>query len=396
MEKQKLWIISELFYPDETSTGYILTEIANKLVDKYSVNVICGPEIYDSKKTSDPDSKQYLNSLVRLYRINSINLDKDRLLSRLVRFFVASFRLYAIARKQIHREDKVLLVTNPPLLIKLIADLKKKVGFEFILLVHDVFPENVMAAGLRVPSFIYSITKKIIDKSYAGADKLIALGRDMKKMLEQKVDGKGNPEICIVENWGDVDTIKPSTKLENKNEIVIGYAGNIGRGQGLMEFLKVFEKVENKILSFHLWGTGAVEQSLKDYVSSHSMKNVCFHGPYFRSQQSNVLNECDIALVKLAKNMYGIGVPSKAYNIMAAGKPILYIGHPDSEISIEITEHNLGFKFDNDDTASLISFLNGLSKEDLKQLELMGNNARKLAESKYSKEVVLGKMLNAI
>ena len=51
MNKQRLWIISELFYPDETSTGYILTDMANKLVEKYDVHVICGPEIYDKKKS---------------------------------------------------------------------------------------------------------------------------------------------------------------------------------------------------------------------------------------------------------------------------------------------------------------------------------------------------------
>lgn len=396
MEKQKLWVISELFYPDETSTGYILTEIANKLVDKYDVNVICGPEIYDSKKSRDAGSKQTLDSSVGLYRTDAINLDKDKLLSRLVRFFVASFRLYGIAKKQIHKEDKVLLVTNPPLLIKLIADLKKKTGFEFIILVHDVFPENVRAAGLKVPSFVYSITKKTLDNSYAKADKLIALGRDMKNLLVQKTNGRGNPEICIIENWGDIESINPSENDENRNGIIIGYAGNIGRGQGLMEFLKVFGKVENKLLSFHLWGTGAAEQNLKDYVSRNSLNNVVFHGPYFRSRQNEVLNACDIALVKLARNMYGIGVPSKAYNIMAAGKPILYIGHPDSEISLEVSENEMGFCFDNDDVGSLITFLNTLGFESLNQMKVMGKNARLLAQRKYSKNVILQKLSEII
>ena len=42
---QRLWIVTELFPPDETSTSYILGEIANAMAKKYCVGVICGPEI---------------------------------------------------------------------------------------------------------------------------------------------------------------------------------------------------------------------------------------------------------------------------------------------------------------------------------------------------------------
>ena len=396
MIKQRIWIISELFYPDETSTGYILTAIANKLVEKFDVNVICGPEIYDKKKTIDKDSKQHLNSSIKLYRINEINLDKDKITSRLLRSFIASRRLYRLAKDNIKKEDKVLLVTNPPLLISMIAKLKKKIGFEFILLVHDIFPENAKAAGLKIPKIIYSLSKHYFDCNYAKADKLIAIGRDMKRVLEDKVKKKGNPKIEIIENWGDVEDIHPITTKEDHNNIIIGYAGNIGRGQGLMDFLEIFKDVKNKIISLHFWGTGAVEQQLKNFVAEHRLDNVFFHGPYFRSKQNEVLNACDIALVKLAKNMLGIGVPSKAYNILAAGKPILYIGHPDSEISQVVTENKIGYTFDNDDLNGIRSFLENLQIEDIEELNYMGKKARHLAEEKYAKSIILEKFANSL
>ena len=40
---QRLWIVTELFPPDETSTSYILGEIANTMAKKYCVGVISGP-----------------------------------------------------------------------------------------------------------------------------------------------------------------------------------------------------------------------------------------------------------------------------------------------------------------------------------------------------------------
>lgn len=54
---QRLWIVTELFPPDETSTSYILGEIANAMAKKYCVGVICGPEIYDKRKALDINNK---------------------------------------------------------------------------------------------------------------------------------------------------------------------------------------------------------------------------------------------------------------------------------------------------------------------------------------------------
>lgn len=86
-------------------------------------------------------------------------------------------------------------------------------------------------------------------------------------------------------------------------------------------------------VEFGIWGTGSAELSLKEKVKQLEMSdNVMFHGPYSRADQQEVLNVCDIALVRLVEGMYGLGVPSKSYNILAAGKPILYIGVLNDEI----------------------------------------------------------------
>jgi len=50
MEKRKIWIVTELFYPEETAVAYIFTRIADHLSEKYDVRVICGPAFYDNEK----------------------------------------------------------------------------------------------------------------------------------------------------------------------------------------------------------------------------------------------------------------------------------------------------------------------------------------------------------
>ena len=74
---------------------------------------------------------------------------------------------------------------------------------------------------------------------------MIVLGRDMRDVVSNKLHKKRHPSVTIIENWGDVEMIRPSEEIKEKlkerhqkGEITIQYAGNIGRIQGL-DFLSI-------------------------------------------------------------------------------------------------------------------------------------------------------------
>lgn len=395
--KNTLWIISELFPPDETSTAFILGEIANVMARKYDVKVICGPEIYDKRKKTDPNNKFVLNPEIQVTHVKGVDLDKNTFFGKAMRFAVISRQLYKTAKKCIKEGDKVLLVTNPAPVVALVSRLRRKRNFELNILVHDVFPENTAPAGLKLPTFAYNLLKNIFDKAYGRADQLIALGRDMKQVLEKKVERfEHKPKVTIIENWADLDIVSPMRLPMHPDKLVLEYAGNIGRVQGLQALVEDVQKAGNDKMEFHLWGTGAEESSLKDYTSHHGMKNVVFHGGYLRSKQSEVINSCDLALVTLTEGMFGLGVPSKTYNIMAAGKAILFIGEPESEIGLLVKEKQIGYVFEPSDREGIRMFLSGLSPEKCSDFAGMGKRAREVAEKEYAKEIILNKFVEAI
>ena len=389
-----LWIVSELFPPDETSTAYILGEIANAMSQKYAVKVITGPEIYDKRKKLDPNNTFKLAGSIEVFRVKTIDADKNTVKGKIESILASSYKISREVTKQVKSDDKVLMVTNPFPLIVLMARLKKKVGFELNLLVHDVFPENTKPANVQVP--FKKVVEKIFSWAYSKSDQFIVLGRDMREVVEEKVKKYNpSPNIQIIENWADIEGIQPSQRNFN-DKIVIEYAGNIGRGQGLQSFIDNLSKANNKNVQFELYGTGAVEDSLKKIVLSNNIGNVAFHGPYFRSQQNEVLNACDIALVTLAEGAYGIGVPSKTYNIMASGKAILYIGHPESEIALLVKENNIGFVFSPKDNRGIQDFLTQLCPSSIIGIREMGARARRIAEEEYSKSFILEKFKRVI
>lgn len=368
-----LWIVTELFPPDETSTSYILGQIANAMAKKYQVKIICGPEIYDKRKKLDENNHFCLDKSIEVFRANGADLDKNTTKGKALSFLLMSKRMISLVKQHVRKNDKVLMVTNPAPLVVLMSRLKKKVGFELNILVHDVFPENTKPAGLKLP--LYGMIKHVFDKAYSRADQLIALGRDMKDVLEKKVlnSSENIPKITIIENWADINGIKSQSMPQGK--IVLEYAGNIGRVQGLD---KVIEQLPESV-DFHIYGTGSMEETLKKM----NHPRVFFHGPYFRSQQNEVLAACHIALVTLQEGMYGLGVPSKTYNILASGRPILFFGPKNSEIDLLVREERIGY-------------CGWPEKWDKDELVEMGERARELAIKEYSEETILNKFIKAI
>ena len=92
---------------------------------------------------------------------------------------------------------------------------------------------------------------------------------------------------------------------------------------------------------------------------------------------------CDIALVTLQDGMFGLGVPSKTYNILASGRPVLFLGPKGSEIDLLVREKGIGY-------------CEWPEKWDKEVLAEMGKKARALAEAEYSESVILKKILRVI
>lgn len=389
-ERRTLWILTELFYPEETSTGYIMTEIANALTAKYDVKVICGPDVYDDKKKRDLGSKQQLNPSIELFRVKGVKENKKNVLSRIRKFIVISKRLFKVAKNNIKDGDTVFSVSNPFPLILYMAKLRRQRNFRWVMLVHDVFPEGLIKQFHLKSLPAKWITRKF-NSAYAQTDTLISLGRDMCDLLACKTNG--HTEIVQIENWADLENIHPLERVL-RDSVVLQYAGNIGGAQGIQQIIECVKEAGNPIIKLDIWGSGVMEETLKKMVLDKGLSNVVsFRGPYFRSQQVQVLNDCDMAVVSLRADMYGRGVPSKSYNILAAGKPILYIGPKNSEIGLMVKQEGVGYAFTNEDRQGVVKLLQSLSIE---QLSGMGLKARSLAENKYAEPTILNKFCEVI
>ncbi|MFT4062767.1 MAG: glycosyltransferase family 4 protein [Edaphocola sp.] len=399
--KRKLWVVSEVFYPEQVATGYIMTEIALALKEQYEVHVICGPEDYErSGSQVNYDKVRGLG----IHRLNSFNFNKNKLHTRALRLVGIALGLFFKGLWHIKKNDKVFIVTNPAPLIPLYSFLKWLKGFSLVVLVHDVFPENLVTGNMVAPTNpMYKVLKRMFDKSYRKAELLVVLGRDMQEVMMGKT-GLPAARIPIICNWADLDQVTPLPFNENElirkhnlqGKIIIQYAGNHGRLQHLLQFLEVVAQVRNPILHFVFVGNGAVKKQMQGFVALHQLANVSFWEPFSRPEQNVYLNACHIGLVTLSDELYGLGVPSKTYNIFASSKPVLFIGNKDTEIAKTVLGHDCGWVFSHNQPAALTEFLEQLSFASLEGIAEKGRRARDLVLSSYSKPIILGQFKNLL
>jgi len=388
--RDKVWVVSELFYPETISTGYIMTEIADSLCSDFDISVIAGNESYD--KNSEIKEK-YIDKDYDVFRIKGGLYDKNSLLGRLFGNLKVSFKLLKLMRQNIEKGSEILMVTNPIFLILIVSFFIKKNKWNIKLIVHDVFPENLIAANIikSERSILYKIVKYVFNNAFRKYQTIIVLGRDMKGVFQNKI-GSSN-RIEIIENWTDINEVKPLGLGNQNGKKEFLYAGNLGKLQGIDVLLEAIKNV-NGSFNFKFIGNGAMDEYINNFIIKHNLKKITKLDWQPRESSNNFLSKSDIGVISLSKGMYGLGVPSKLYNLLAAGKPILYIGDINSEIYMLINEYNIGWFAKSGDIkmiSALIEDIINCSNEELREKSI---NARKLAESNYSKEIILQKYNN--
>lgn len=386
-EAQKLWIFTEIFYPEMTSTGYIMTKIAQKLSYKYRVEVVCTKSSYNNTTKNE----DFIFSNLVINRIKSFTGNKNQNILRALKFIHVSLLFTFKLLFKVKKNEKVLIVTNPAPFIFFASLIKKIKKYELIILVHDVFPENTISAGYfrSEKNFLYSSIKFFFDKAYAGSNKIIVLGRDMKQIFKEKISKfNSDTKIIIIENWADIKNVFPMDHIGDE-KIIFQFAGNLGAIQGLEEFTEIVSQVKNPNVEFHFYGDGKLKPKLQNIKTEKQIENLKFFNSYQRTEQNLILNKCDLGIVSLAPKMKGLGVPSKTYNILASGKPVFFIGDEGSEIDLLIKEFDVGYSFDLKNRQSIIEFLENITVSDKIKFMNKGMKARSVAENNFSEEIIL-------
>lgn len=371
----------------DTVRSRIQTAIACALSRNHEVIVVCGEEGLPAGHDDSHFARDYG---IKVVRCKELKYERNHPLSRMVGLIRFTHILSSRASEELRPGDTVLIDTDPSLLLLQVARLRKRKDFKMAVLVHDLFPENTIAAGFinrRNP--LYKLAVSVFNRAYASADMLITIGKDMEQMLLRKIAGGARkPRIDIVTNWA-FHTTDSALKYPESDKLTLMFAGTVGRLQGLEKIIPTFASAANPLLRLEIHGGGAKRLDVENEVKKFPDSLISLNPPYNKHEELDILANADLSLVSLIDGMYGLGVPSKTYTIMMCGRPILYIGDRGTEIWDLVEKEGIGFCFTPSDKAGLAHFLKGLTLDKRPMLQEMGERARNICIEHYTKEIVL-------
>src|SRR5438445_4020894 len=140
-----LWILTEVYYPEDISTGYYLTSIAEGLAASRHVKVITGQPKHMSRGQRAP--KREMRNGVEIMRSWGTTLDKNTFVFRLMNMLTIGISIFVRSLRHFKNGDQVLVVTAPPSLPVTTALAALFRGASYTILVQDSYPEILIAVG---------------------------------------------------------------------------------------------------------------------------------------------------------------------------------------------------------------------------------------------------------
>jgi len=394
--------VGEPYAPEENTTAYYLTQIAEGLADGAEVSVLCGQPSYLSRGIRAPRFERLGGVSVR--RCLGTTLDKNVMPFRLTNMLTLGTSMFLNALFRFRKGDKVLVVSAPPSLPFLMALASRVRRAKFYYLLHDKYPEQLVATGIAGDDdLLVRLLRRMNRWLYSKSERIITVGRDMEEIVCGS-PGARPGSVCTIQNWASLEEVRPSERADNEllrelgllDRFVVLYAGNMGHPQDIVSIVEAAELLKAQgrdDIHFLFIGAGGKKKWLAAEKEKRSLDNLTILDPRPRSDQILFLNACDLAIVTLVRGMKGLAMPSRTYNFMAARKPILAIVEGGSETALVVEEEDCGWVVPPHDPDLLVKAILDAAS-DPARLDEMGERALAAARSKYDFPTALEKYRN--
>jgi glycosyltransferase involved in cell wall biosynthesis len=333
----KILILNQAFYPDVVSTAQHATDLALALNEAgHEVSVICGRRAYDEPSSVFPRSQTWKGNKIR--RVWSTGLGKGAKWRRAVDFatFIATctFRLLLLPRV-----DVIVTLTSPPMLSFVAALAVPLKGKRLVFWSMDLNPDEAIAAGwLRENSLVARILSRLLLHSLKKADRIIALDRFMKQRIQAK--GVDEAKIIVIPPWSHDRYVafdlagreEFRARYGLSHKFVVMHSGNHSPCHPLDTLLQAAERLASRDeIVFCLVGGGSEFRKIRHGLHLRGVRNiVCI--PYQPIEKlSASLSAADLHVVLMGDPFVGIVHPCKIYNVLAVGRPFLYVGPRESQ-----------------------------------------------------------------
>lgn len=349
----KVLIVTERYWPEVGAAPSRLANMAEGMTKHgLEVDVLTSlpnypkGEIFDGYKNCM--SKTEVRNGVKLFRYWLYATVSRNPLARILNMFsfAVMIWLFMFRFNKIKSYDRVIIQT-PTLVVAASAMLlfKKLYGKTVILNVSDIWPLTAVDMGaIKEGSKSFRFLSMLERFLYRNSDGILGQSQEI---LDHIKGFKNKGQLFLYRNLQHYE-LSESYKAKN-TALKVVFSGMLGVAQDVAGIVKNIP-FKDLGVEFHIFGGGKQLEEIQNWISENPDGNVYAHGFIPKEEISKRLQEMDVSIVPLATRIRG-AVPSKIYDTLPQGLPILFCG--GGEGADFIGGNNLGLVSDPGDYDAL-------------------------------------------
>ena len=294
-----------------------------------------------------------------------------------------------------------LVTESPPLFLGIAGHLlSRRTGARWIFNVSDLWPESAVRLGVIGPGRALRAAERLEAFCYRKAWLVTGQSREILSDIEARFPGTST---YLLSNGVDTEMFGPEHRtaesrrrlavdLPTNGACVAVYAGLHGIAQGLDQVLDAAAELRNDKIQFVLVGEGPEKARLVARAAQMDVPNVRFLDSLSREEMPALMASADVAIVPLKLRLPG-AVPSKLYEAMGSGAPVILVA--DGESASIVNETGAGVVVPPGDVNGLARALRSLASDDVLRRR-MGAAGRKAAEQRFSRRAIADRFIERL
>lgn len=347
------------------ATGYLTIDIINEFAKAFDdVGLITG---------SIRMQEESLDENVKVSRITKY--DRRSTLRKTLSWLLGTMQIIILLGIKYRRYERVYF-TIPPTAYLFATSFKSP----FSIIIYDLYPDALSIHNYSRDQLLFKWWERRNRVIFRKAKIIYVLSNSMREKVNKY---SNSSRVVVIHNWSAFSGFKPIPKEANQfrkrsesgRKFVVQYSGNIGAThnvEAMVEVASLF--IDYNDVEFQIIGRGERVNVIGEMIESKGLINC--HLLSFRddSELFESLCSADLAVVTLDTRTKDVSVPSKVYNIMAAGLPIMAISHDDSALCQLVKGNNAGMVFNDNDICSMKDFILKLKTNDSYYKEISQNS----------------------
>lgn len=279
--------------------------------------------------------------------------------------------------------------TSPVMQARPAIAFAERTGSPLLHYMVDIWPECLLAGGIRKGSAVYRHYAKVSRRIYEKADRLVVTSPlfvdYLSNLLGHRIEAAFLPQYAEDGFFGREHAAEAVPGGYDASKFNVTFAGNVGAAQSVQTLVRAAALLKSDArFAFHVVGSGSELDSCAKLADKLGAQNVAFHGRRDITEMPAFYAASDaMAATFSSDEMLSWTLPRKVQSYMAAGRPI--VAAIGGETERVVTDARCGMCCRAEDAEGLSDAVRLLAQLSPEQRAEMGARGREYCAAHFSK-----------